>query len=41
MLTKINLKLLAKGEVYVPPKSKKELEAEAGVKPRSTTEELH
>ncbi len=29
---------LEKGEEYVPPKSKKELEAEAGLKPRSATE---
>lgn len=34
---KNELAALAKGEVYVPPKSKKELEA--GVKPKSTTEE--
>jgi len=36
---KNKLEAAAKGEVYVPPKSKKELEAEAGIKPRSATEE--
>jgi hypothetical protein len=34
---KNELDALAKGEEYVPPKSKKELEAEAGAKPRSAT----
>jgi hypothetical protein len=36
---KNKLEAAAKGEVYVPPKSKKELEAEAGTKPRGATEE--
>jgi hypothetical protein len=36
---KNKLEAAAKGEVYVEPKSKKELEAEAGAKPRSATEE--
>jgi len=36
---KNKLEAAAKGEVYVPPKTKKELEAEAGIKPRSATEE--
>ena len=35
---KNKLEAAAKGETYVPPKSKKELEAEAGAKPRSATE---
>jgi hypothetical protein len=34
---KNELEALAKGEEYVKPKSKKELEAEAGAKPRSAT----
>lgn len=34
---KNKLEAAAKGEVYVPPKSKEELEAEAGTKPRSAT----
>ena len=34
---KNKLEAAAKGETYVPPKSKKELEAEAGAKPRSAT----
>jgi hypothetical protein len=34
---KNKLEAAAKGEVYVQPKSKKELEAEAGIKPRSAT----
>ena len=36
---KNKLEAAAKGEVYVPPKTKKELEAEAGTKPRGATEE--
>lgn len=36
---KNKIEAAAKGEVYVQPKSKKELEAEDGVKPKSTTEE--
>ena len=32
------LDALAKGEVYTPPKSKKEQDAEAGLKPRSATD---
>ena len=35
---KNELEALQKGEEYVPPKSKKELEAQAGLKPRSATE---
>jgi len=35
---KNELEALAKGEVYQPPKSKKEQDAEAGLKPRSTTD---
>jgi hypothetical protein len=36
---KNKLDALQKGEEYVPPKSKEEKEAEAGLKPRSATEE--
>jgi hypothetical protein len=36
---KNKLEAAAKGEVYVPPKSKKELEADANKKPKITTEE--
>jgi len=35
---KNKLEALQRGEVYVPPKTKKELEAEAGTQPRSATE---
>jgi hypothetical protein len=35
---KNELEALAKGEIYVPPKSKKEQDAEAGLKPRSATD---
>jgi len=35
---KNELEALQRGEEYVPPKSKKDLEAEAGAKPRSATE---
>ena len=34
---KNELAALAQGKEYIPPKSKKELEAEAGIKPRSAT----